>query len=230
MLVLSIVLACAAPAVDGRDDTSGDTPGDTSDTGPAWTGPCPPGTVAVEDFCIDAWEATVTGEVGPEDQDATWPATETTAVAEPLEGVLPTDLLSWYQASAACTNAGKHLCTVDEWAAACGDAALPWGDEPPAEAVCALPAPDGTSAWAELQRTGSLPECRSPAGVFDQIGNAWEWADPGTTGDDGLPQAAKMGGAFYAGPGSGNCVVGPFLDHPPAFAGTIAARCCVEAR
>jgi formylglycine-generating enzyme required for sulfatase activity len=223
MLALLILLACAPP--DEGVDTA-----DPEDTGAAWSGPCPPGTVLLGDFCIDAWEATVTGDAGPEDQGSTWPERASTASAVPLEGVVPTDLLSWYQASAACGNAGKHLCTVTEWQLACGAAVLPWGEQPPAEEVCALPAPDGTTPWIELQPTGSLPACRSPEGVYDQIGNAWEWADPETTDAEGLPHAAKMGGAFYAGAGNGNCVVGPFLDHPPAFSGTIAARCCVDAR
>ncbi|MDP2310135.1 MAG: SUMF1/EgtB/PvdO family nonheme iron enzyme [Pseudomonadota bacterium] len=224
MFTLLLLHACV-----GAHGTDPDSAGDTGEE-TTWTGPCPPGAVQVDSFCIDAWEATLTGDTGEADQGDTWPETTTSAVAEPEEGVLPTVLLSWYQASAACSNAGKHLCTVLEWQTACGTGPLPWGEEPPAEEVCAIPAQDLTSEWTALQPTGSLPDCRSPEGVFDQIGNAWEWVDPEATGADGLPQAAKMGGAYYAGPGNGNCVVGPFLDHPPSFSGTIAARCCVEAR
>lgn len=225
MLTLLLLQACAGPHDTDAPDSGGET---TQDTG--WAGRCAPGGVAIDTFCIDVWETTVTGDAGPAEQADTWPDTPTTAVAEPIEGVVPTVLLSWYQASAACANAGKHLCTALEWQTACGATILPWGEEPPAEEVCAIPAPDQTTEWTELQPAGSLPDCRSPEGVYDQIGNAWEWVDPEATGGDGLPLAAKMGGAYYAGAGSGNCVVSPFTEHPPEFSGTIAARCCVDAR
>jgi hypothetical protein len=65
--------------------------------------------------------------------------------------------------------------------------------------------------------------------VYDQIGNAWEWADPEESGDDGVPPTAKLGGAWYTGPGSGSCLAPPVTLHPPAFDGTIAARCGVAA-
>ncbi len=231
MLAWLLLHACAAPddTGDPHADSGGDS-GDSSEEDTGASGPCPPATVQVGDFCVDAWETTVTGERGPHDQGDTWPESATTALAEPIEGVVPSVGVSWYQAVAACANAGKHLCTVAEWQAACGESALPWGTEPPPDEVCALPAPDSTTEWTELQPTGSLPDCRSPAGVFDQIGNAWEWADPQASDDDGLPIAAKVGGAYYAGPGNGSCAVDPFLDHPPAFDGTISARCCVDAR
>ncbi|MDP2317014.1 MAG: SUMF1/EgtB/PvdO family nonheme iron enzyme [Pseudomonadota bacterium] len=227
MLALLLLHACAGPGDTGAaPDTAA--PDDTA--AEPWTGPCPPGAVQIDTFCIDAWETTLTGDLGPADQGDTWPESATTAIAAPIEGVIPSVPLSWYQASAACSNAGKHLCTVTEWQEACGKTTLPWGEEPPAVEVCAIPAEDQTTEWTELQPTGSLPDCRSPEGVYDQIGNAWEWADAEATGPEGAPKAAKMGGAYYAGPGNANCVVGPFLDHPPEFSGTIAARCCVDAR
>ncbi len=230
MLALLLLLACAADDADTAAPDPVDT-ADTADTAPdTWAGPCPPDMVQVGAFCIGAYEATLEGALGFTDDGLIWPSSTTTAVATSIAGVIPTVDLSWYQASGACSSAGRHLCTVTEWQAACGASSLPWGEEPAPETVCAIPAPDGTSEWDSLQPTGSLPDCRTPAGVFDQIGNAWEWADPETSGEDGLPLAAKMGGAYYAGQGNATCTVGPFLDHPPDFSGTIATRCCVDAR
>jgi formylglycine-generating enzyme required for sulfatase activity len=186
--------------------------------------------VQIGALCIDAYEATVTGELGNADQGEAWPDGSTTATTRAVAGVLPTTNLTWYQAVAACENSGRHLCTVTEWQAACGAGPFPWGDEPLAEDVCALPAADGTTTWDALQPTGSLPDCVSPAGVYDQLGNAWEWADPETSGEDGLPVTAKMGGAYYAGNGSALCFAAANTEHPPTFEGTISARCCVEAR
>ena len=182
--------------------------------------------VQVGSFWIDAFEATIEGELGHSDQGANFPDGSTLARARSLRDVVPTLRVSWYQAVAACANAGKHLCTVTEWHDACGSGTFPWGEAPRSDEVCAIIREDGTTDWDAVQPTGSLPDCRGPAGVFDQIGNAWEWADPG--GHDGIPTTAKVGGAFYAGAGSGSCVAEPFDGHPPDFDGTIAARCCAD--
>ncbi len=223
-MTLLLLLACAP-----TDGETGKPPDDTGDTG--WTGPCPPEMAQVGDLCIDRYEATLTDDdLGYDDQIGVYPDTETLAVAMSEAGVIPTAPLSWYQARGACLNAGKHLCTVTEWQTACGEASFPWGEEPPAEENCAVPAPDGTTPWTELQPTGSLPECRTPEGVYDQIGNAWEWADPEVLDEAGVPTTAKMGGAFYAGQGNAGCHLEPYRDHAPWFSGTIAARCCLPAR
>lgn len=228
-----MALGGCGPGADtgAADDASSDTSGTSGDTG--WEGRCPPGAVQVETFCIDTFEAKVEGDLGDLgnlDQGTDWPDGSTTAVATSVQGVEPDVNLSWYQAVAVCENAGKHLCTVAEWQAACGANLYPWGDAPPVDEVCAVPHEDGTTDWEWLVPTGSLPDCRSPAGVYDQLGNAWEWADPETTGDDGRPIAAKLGGAWYAGHGNALCPAAPVTEHPPDFEGTIAARCCRPAR
>lgn len=230
----TLLLALLLTACDGAPDDTGtadDTGGDSAgpdDTG--WEGPCPPNTIQVADFCIDAYEPTITGDLGYADQLVEFPGTATTGVASSEAGVLPTEPTSWYQARGACLNAGKHLCTVDEWLTACGEGAFPWGDEPLPQAVCAVPAEDGAPYPDGLQPTGSLPDCRSPSGIFDQIGNAWEWADPGTFDDEGAPLTAKLGGAWYSGQGNTSCRVDYVTEHAPWFEGTIVGRCCVAAR
>lgn len=181
---------------------------DAHDSAPPAEPPCPADMTEVGDGCISTWEITVEG-----------------GVASAIPDVLPTIHLTWYDAVDACVAADAHLCTVREWQAACGDGPYPWGAEPAATEVCAVADPDGSTAWDTLQATGALPDCRSPAGVYDQIGNAWEWADPETT-VDGLPVTAKLGGAYYTGGGSALCTAEPITEHPPDFEGTISARCC----
>lgn len=227
--MLALLLACAAPDEPVRFRTVDDlgVGDDTADT--AGASPCPEGMALAGAVCIDVVEATVEGELGEMNQGFDWPDGSTTAVAIPRTGAIPTTQLSWYQAYAACQNAGKHLCTVDEWRAACSPegARYPWGEEGAPEERCALVAPDNeTPAPEGLSATGSHPDCAGPEGVFDMIGNAWEWVDPGTTAQ-GRPTTAKVGGAYYSGYGSGLCTVDPYVGHPPEFNGTIAARCCV---
>lgn len=205
------------------DSATDDSAGDTSSAGP-----CPVGAVPVGDLCIDAWETTVTGDLGNTDQGADFPDGSTTATSTAVPGVIPTIHVTWYQAYATCAASGRHLCTVDEWQAACGSSTWPWGDSPNASEVCAVANADGTTKWTDTQPTGSLPSCVSPEGVYDQVGNAWEWADPGVTGDDGLPITAKLGGAWYAGAGDAACGIRAHDEHPPSFDGTIGFRCCSQ--
>jgi hypothetical protein len=147
--------------------------------------------------------------------------------------VVPTTLVTWYDAVDACAADGRHLCTWEEWRDACdgtpgdGGSTFPWGDTPEPETICALADPDGTTTWSELQPTASLSECATSDGVYDQMGNAWEWVDLGRVDDSGVPVPGKVGGAWYAGHANARCDVDPMDEHPPDFRGTIGFRCCV---
>lgn len=202
-----------------------------------YCGACPCDAVGVgsgPDYCIDAYENLVYGEYGNADQGAGYPDGSTLGWPKSLVDVLPSINITWYQATALCENIGKRLCTVSEWQDACdgvpgeGGTTYPWGESPTPDRVCAAPNEQDVSAYTDVQRTGSLPDCRSPSGIYDQIGNAWEWADTETT-EGGVPVAAKLGGAYYIGWGSATCHAPPITDHPPDFEGTIAVRCCADA-
>lgn len=170
---------------------------------------CPPGMARAGDVCIDRWEAALILVETP-DFPRGWspylgPGTAAVrAVSAP--GVVPQGHITGVQAAAACTRAGKRLCTDGEWLRACQGAAgltYPYGDarEPgrcndartchPAVQyfestdgsvfsmighACLNQLPDG------LARTGAHPGCVSEDGAFDLMGNLHEWtADPAGT-------------------------------------------------
>jgi formylglycine-generating enzyme required for sulfatase activity len=120
-------------------------------------------------FWIDAYEVTnaqyqqylqATGQPPP----VVWPGEE----GHPVKGV------SWEQAVAYCSWLNKRLPTESEWEVAgrgpgANPPIFPWGDDPGAGgAVDNLPR-------TETYQVGSVPFNISPFGVYDLVGNVWEW-------------------------------------------------------
>ena len=91
-----------------------------------------------------------------------------------------------------CLESGKRLCTPEEWMGACKGmkaTSYPYGDkyenkECPTEGKDVYPA-------------GAFPKCRSAFGVFDMVGNAWEWVE-GKKGDYPLMYGGSYGYAEQA--------------------------------
>lgn len=231
--MLAFLLACAPDPTRYRGYGVEDT-GTPTTTTPGTINGCVPGMARVGDVCIDVVEASYEGELGNPDQGAGYPTGTTTGAATVRPGEAPATNITWYQAFGVCENAGKHLCRWEEWRDACdgesgaGGERFPWGSEPEPETVCALVNQDGTTGWDGLVPTGSLAGCRTDEGVFDQVGNAWEWVDLQAWHADGVPLAGKVGGAYYAGYANGACDEPAMTEHPPYFAGTIGFRCCVD--
>ena len=159
-------------------------------------------------LCIDRYEASW----------HTAGARESGIVSVP--GAVPITGLSWLEARDLCSAAGKQLCTVAEWQAACQAAGSP------TRADCATVDAEGRPRLEGMQPTGSLPACSTAQGVHDLLGNAWEWADPESHRMNDTPAAAKLGGAWYTGFDAARCDATNWGQHPPTFEGTIGFRCC----
>ena len=104
------------------------------------------------------------------------------AIAGSASGQAPLVSLNWCAAKKACQNAGKHLCTNQEWFQACNYKGGQWNitAEETAETMsCTTTDECGGVAC----NTGASSGCVTQEGAYDMIGNVWEWADKVVTVD-----------------------------------------------
>jgi PKD repeat protein len=127
---------------------------------------------------------------------------------------VPRTNVSWVEAKMQCFDAGKRLCSAEEWTAACrGNSVMtyPYGSRyVPGQ----CPAEEKT-----VSRSGAFPHCGGAGGAQDMVGNVWEWVD---VKQNMYPM--MYGGSFRSGKDA-NC--------RQSAAGTVAAtsddlgfRCC----
>ena len=208
-------------------------------------GGCPGGMILVEAFCIDRFEASLVGL-----DDLPWSPYfnpgDTPVRAVSIEGAVPQGYISGVEATAACANAGKRLCTDAEWLRACqgpNGTTYPYGDldEPGVcnDARAEHPAIEyfGTTddwIWSELDnacldqlpdsldRAGASPGCVTAEGAFDMMGNLHEWtADP-----EGTFRGGYYVDTVLNGPG---CLYATTAHTTSHWDYSTGFRCCADA-
>jgi serine/threonine protein kinase len=136
------------------------------------------------------------------------------------KGELPVGNVSWSDASAACEQVGKRLCTSQEWEKACKgyeNLVYSYGDTPD-PSFCG-------EAMDEPYRLGDRENCLSGYGVFDMSGGFREW-----TGD---AKEGKANRKIVHGGQRGNYERGTrcafSVDEDQNYAdATLTFRCCKD--
>ena len=154
---------------------------------------CPEGMVEIvttgSSFCIDVYESSVGEDCpynNPTNQDETRQNLNIKDCSPvSLEGEIPWRNISQTQASLACVKAGKRLPTNSEWYLATmgtPDKTRNWtGDD------CNV-----AQNWKESSpgKTGTAVDCVSAYGVYDLVGNVWEWM--GETVNNGVYNGLRL--------------------------------------
>jgi hypothetical protein len=219
---------------------------------------CPAGMAYVSGFCMDRWEAHV---VALDDGGVERPHSPYDVLgdggyrAKTAGGVVPQGYISQVQASAACANAGKRLCTAAEFVLACrgpdgtansypyggttrvpGDcnegkgSSLPrfYGNDPSKWTYAAFNDPQLNQWDGGLAKTGAYAKCVSPYGLYDCVGNLHEWgADPPDPKGHGRFRGGFYGDAEINGHG---CLYVTSAHEVAYHDYSTGFRCCADAR
>ena len=150
--------------------------------------------VGAKTVCVDAYEY-------PNQPDAT-----------------PKDMVSQEEAARICTSEGKHLCTIDEWQAACrGKDGFKYSyGNSYKQSKC------NTNTKA-AKRSGRKTQCRSWWGMYDMNGNLWEWTS--TTSKQHPDKFLVAGGAWNTNNES-RCSESKFSFYPQNQYPSVGFRCC----
>jgi hypothetical protein len=189
-------------------------------------------------YCIDRFEASlVDGAPGNPDQAAfgTGGDGSTTARAVARRFAVPSRGVSYWQAQAACKNAGKRLCTADEWRVACrgdDDKTYPYGDLFDAERCNGLEAgrEDVVEAGAmfvnvDLDSATVAGGCVTQHGAYDMSGNLWEWNATAYLED---ARRGLAGGSFRSNATGLRCVTDDNHADPLELDDAYGFRCCAD--
>ena len=150
--------------------------------------------VGAKTVCVDAYEY-------PNQPDAT-----------------PKDMVSQEEAARICKNEGKHLCSIEEWQAACrGKDGFKYSyGKSYKQNKC-------NTNTKSAKRSGRKTQCRSWYGMYDMNGNLWEWTS--STSKQHPDKFLVAGGAWNTNNES-SCSESKFSFYPQHQYPSVGFRCC----
>ncbi len=162
---------------------------------------CAADALPVGDLCVDKYEASVWsnppgGDLGTQYGigNIGYPCTATgetcTAIyAVSMAGQTPSGSITWFQAQQACANVGKRLLTNAEWQMAATGTPDTGGADDHAT-TCNTDLTGGVTEVPSGSRTG----CVSAWGLFDMVGNVWEWTADWVPRSEACPTWGSLSG------------------------------------
>lgn len=137
-------------------------------------------------------------------------------------GEKPKAMVTHEMAARLCSEAGKRLCTIDEWQAGCkgkDNTRYAYGNRyQPSKCV---------TAAREALRSGYAEQCRSWWGMYDMAGNLWEWtASP-------APQRSSLylvAGGSWNTQNASSCTETKFSFYPQNEYTFVGFRCCSDTK
>ena len=217
---------------------------------------CFEGQIKIERFCVDKYEAYVVelDEAGNERPHSPYDVVDGIRIrAKVAAGVVPQGYISQLKAIEACANAGKRLCKPDEYIRACRGpdkgSFYPYGGRERHDGACnegkgsfvaTLYGADYDKITYEnfndprldqlpngLAKTGAFPQCVSPEGTFDMVGNLDEWTSEAPDGNNhGRFRGGWYGDAEMNGPG---CMYETSAHEVAYHDYSLGFRCCADA-
>lgn len=162
-------LIITALGIDAADTIGGSTGTLLSRVMQSSEGTCPSGMVEVSAIpgitCVDIYEASAgekCGQKNPEQMLATQQnMIQKECLAESKQSSMPWRFVTRDQAMQLCARSGKRLPTSEEWYQ------ISLGMVSP-ESTCNV-------SSKQISTTGTFTNCSAPNGVYDLVGNAWEW-------------------------------------------------------
>lgn len=205
VVATTICSTLAVNAIDVRGDWARTMLGSIFSSVQEVAGPCPIGmqlvTAGLEPFCIDRYEVS-TGKECPDDSPESHIETERNLMDDGCQSVSETGRLPWryisqHEATLVCARSGKRLPSAREWYLA----AL--GTQDGADVFTRESCNSARNRADGVAVTGGGMRCVSDAGVYDMVGNVWEWVaeevHQGTWSDRTLPASGFVSGADLAG-------------------------------
>ena len=130
----------------------------------------------------------------------------------------PKDMVSQEEAVALCEKEGKHLCSLEEWQAACR------GKEKTKYSYGSSYKQNKCNTNTNAaKRAGRKEQCRSWFGMYDMNGNLWEWTSTKAKGHENMFLVA--GGSWNTNNGS-SCTESKFSFYPQNQYPSVGFRCC----
>ena len=130
----------------------------------------------------------------------------------------PKDMVSQEEAARICKNEGKHLCSIEEWQAACrGKDGFKYSyGNGYRQNKC-------NTNTKSAKRSGRKTQCRSWYGMYDMNGNLWEWTS--STSKQHPDKYLVAGGAWNTNNES-SCSESKFSFYPQNQYPSVGFRCC----